>query len=63
MSKDHVPVPKCSHEPDLNNLLVAEDCALTMEDGRLEIIIDVNCIKCGTSGSFAVTVRPEDINW
>jgi len=53
----------CQHEPDLATLSLPQDLHPTTSDGRIEFIIDVVCTKCGTSGSFAVTVDPTDINW
>jgi hypothetical protein len=53
----------CQHEPDIDTLALPHDLHPETHDGRIEFVIDVVCSKCGTSGSFAVTVSPEDINW
>lgn len=53
----------CEHEPDIETLRLPQDVHPETSDGHIELIIDVVCSKCGTSGYFAVTVSPEDINW
>lgn len=53
----------CDHEPDIDTLALPHDLHPETHDGRIECVIDVVCSKCGTSGSFAVTVDPSDINW
>lgn len=55
---------ECDHQLDLYTLAPAMDCQVEIIDGeRLEFVIDMNCCKCGTSGSFQVVVKLADINW
>jgi hypothetical protein len=54
----------CMHKPDLATLSIPQDVHPMMsDDGRIRLIIDVWCAKCGTSGAFATTVDPQDIDW
>jgi len=58
---------ECQHEPSLMSMTLAQDKGrindATLADGSIEFTVDINCAKCGCSGSFAVAVGLEDINW
>ena len=33
------------------------------EERETDVLVDVNCAKCGQSGSCFITLNPDDINW
>ena len=48
--------PKCKHEPDFKQVELATGY-------NPEVVVDVICKHCGTSGSWNATPKTGDINW
>lgn len=55
---------ECKHELDMGSLQIPHlDIPPKVVDGKIELVIDGNCIHCGSSCGMPVSISLSDVDW